>query len=201
MYTVMITGGLGSGKSTLCRLLCERGAVHIDLDAIAHTLLENEPQMIAELVEEFGAQILDEDGAVERSALAAVAFASEEATERMNAITFPYIIREATEYVLNVHCTPRTDAPVLVVEVPLLSEVPEFAALADEVIAVQVPSELRLQRCITRGMDAADALNRIARQPTDAERAALADTVCSNAGSVEELVAWVDAWWSERVGG
>lgn len=191
----MVTGGIGSGKSTLRKLFTQHGAVSIDLDAIARTLLENEPQMIAELVDEFGTRIMDRDGSIDRAALAAAAFASPQATEAMNAITFPYIIREATEYVLNVHCTPRTDSPALVIEVPLLLEAPEFAALADEIIAVQASSDLRLQRCVARGMDAADALARMDRQATDAERAEAADTICPNDGSEEELAAWVDAWW------
>ena len=199
MRVVMITGGIGSGKSTLRRLLCEKGAVSIDLDAIARTLMDNEPSMAAALADEFGPQILDEEGAVIRSELARAAFSSAAATRAMNAITFPYITREATEYILNVHGTPRTNAPVLVVEVPLLTEVPEFAELADEVIAVEAPQLVRLARCIERGMDAQDAINRMAQQPTDEERAAIATTICPNAGTEAELRAWVDAWWVERV--
>lgn len=199
MLTVMITGGIGSGKSTLRRLLCEKGAVSIDLDAIAHTLLENEPQMIQELVDEFGPQILDEDGVVIRSRLADAAFSSAAATRAMNDITFPYITREATEYILNVHCTPRTGAPVLVVEVPLLTEVPEFTELADEVIAVQVPAIQRLARLVERGMSAEDAIRRINQQPSDAERAHIATCICDNSGTEEELRAWVDEWWAAHV--
>ena len=93
MRVVMITGGIGSGKSTLRRLLCEKGAVSIDLDAIARTLMDNEPSMAAALADEFGPQILDEEGAVIRSELARAAFSSAAATRAMNAITFPYITR------------------------------------------------------------------------------------------------------------
>ena len=199
MLTVMITGGIGSGKSTLRRMFCDKGAVSIDLDAIARTLLENEQQMINELVDEFGPQILDEQGAVIRSELARVAFASGAATHTMNQITFPYIKREATEYLLNVHCTPRTSSPVLVVEVPLLTEMPEFTDLADEVISVQVPALQRLARCVERGMDPEDAVRRIQRQPSDAERTALATVVCDNSGSEQGLQDWVDTWWDEHV--
>lgn len=198
MYVVMITGGIGSGKSTLRRMLCDHGAVSIDLDAIARTLMDNEPQMIKELADEFGPQILDEDGSVDRAELACAAFRSAAATRAMNAITFPYITREANEYILNVHCTPRTNSKVLVVEVPLLTEVPQFAELANEVIAVEVPQLQRLARCVERGMDTQDAINRMSRQPSDAERAAIADTVFDNSGSEEELSAWVDEWWHER---
>ena len=198
MYVVMITGGIGSGKSTLRKLMCEHGAVSIDLDQIARTLMDNEQQMVDDLVDEFGSQILEPDGTVNRAALAAVAFASDEATQAMNAITFPYIMREANEYVLNVHCTPRTNAKVLVIEVPLLTDMPQFVQLADEVIAVAVSQPVRLERCVERGMDAQDALARMERQPTDAQRAAIADTICDNSGSAQELEAWVDAWWESR---
>ncbi len=199
MYTVMVTGGLGSGKSTLVDLLCERGAVSIDLDEINRTLLSSNEDYVGELVERFGEGILDEEGAVITAELAKRAFADEASERALNAIAFPYITELANEYILDVHCTPRSDAKVLVVEVPLLTEVPEFARLADEVIAVNVPSELRLQRAIARGMDAADALARLAVQATDAQRSAIADTLCDNDGTREELAAWADAWWEQTM--
>lgn len=198
MYVVMITGGAGSGKSTLLSLLCERGAVSIDLDAIAGTLMDNEPQMAAELAGEFGPQILNEDGGVDRDALSELACASAAAARSMNEIVFPYITREANEYILDVHCTPRTHAKVLVIEVAALTDVPQFAELADEVIAVEVPQLQRLARCVERGMDTQDAINLIAHQASDAERAVIADTICDNSGSVEDLVAWVDEWWASH---
>lgn len=199
MYTVMVTGGLGSGKSTLVDLLCEHGAVSIDLDEINRTLLSSNEDYVSELVERFGEGILDEEGAVITAELAKRAFADEASERALNAIAFPYITELANEYILDVHCTPRSNAKVLVVEVPLLTEVPEFARLADEVIAVNVPSELRLQRAIARGMDAADALARLAVQATDAQRSAIADTLCDNDGTREELAAWADAWWEQTV--
>ena len=199
MYTVMVTGGLGSGKSTLVDLLCEYGAVSIDLDEINRTLLSSNEDYVSELVERFGEGILDEEGAVITAELAKRAFVDEASERALNAIAFPYITELANEYILDVHCTPRSNAKVLVVEVPLLTEVPEFARLADEVIAVNVPSELRLQRAIARGMDAADALARLAVQATDAQRSAIADTLCDNDGTREELAAWADAWWEQTM--
>lgn len=198
MYVVMITGGVGCGKSTLLNLLCERGAVSIDLDAIAGTLMDNEPQMVAELAGEFGPQILNGDGGVDCDALNELACASAAATRSMNEIVFPYITREANEYILDVHCTPRTHAKVLTIEVAALTDVPQFAELADEVIAIEAPQLQRLARCVESGMDTQDAINRIARQASDTERAVIADTICDNGGSVEDLVAWVDEWWASR---
>lgn len=199
MYTVMVTGGIGSGKSKLVELLCERGAVSIDLDEINRGLITNNAMLISELAARFGEEILDEDGAVIPARLARLAFVDEQSTRDLNAISFPYITEAATNYILNVECVPRTDAKILVVEVPLLTEAPEFAQLADEVIAVAAPPDLRLARAVARGMDASDALARIRMQPTDAERALIADTVCENICSIEELGNWADAWYAERM--
>lgn len=199
MYTVMVTGGIGSGKTTLVELICERGAVSIDLDEINRRLIASNAMLISELAARFGEEILDEDGAVVPSRLARLAFADEQSTRDLNAISFPYITEAATNYILNVECVPRTDAKILVVEVPLLTEAPELAQLADEVIAVTAPSDLRLARAVARGMDASDVLARMRMQPTDAERALIADTVCENICSTEELGNWVDAWYDERM--
>lgn len=199
MYTVMVTGGLGSGKSTLCKLICEHGAMSMNLDEIYRGLLESNENMIADLADRFGDDILDDAGMVIRSKLAEEAFSDEQSTKDLNAITFPYIMAMTNDYLLDVHCVPRSSSKVLVVEVPLLTEVPEFAQLADEIIAVNVPSDVRLQRAVARGMNPADALKRLQVQPTDAERDAIADTVCDNSGTEDDLRAWADAWWEDRM--
>lgn len=199
MYTVMVTGGLGSGKSTLCKLICEHGAMSMNLDEIYRGLLESNENMIADLADRFGDDILDDSGMVIRSKLAEEAFSDEQSTKDLNAITFPYIMAMTNDYLLDVHCVPRSSSRVLVVEVPLLTEVPEFAQLADEIIAVNVPSDVRLQRAVARGMNPVDALKRLQIQPTDAERDAIADTVCDNSGTEDDLRAWADAWWEDRM--
>ena len=199
MYTVMVTGGLGSGKSTLCKLICEHGAMSMNLDEIYRGLLESNENMIADLADHFGDDILDDSGMVIRSKLAEEAFSDEQSTKDLNAITFPYIMAMTNDYLLDVHCVPCSSSKVLVVEVPLLTEVPEFAQLADEIIAVNVPSDMRLQRAVARGMNPADALRRLQVQPTDAERDAIADTICDNSGTEDDLRAWADAWWEERM--
>lgn len=199
MYTVMVTGGLGSGKSTLCKLICEHGAMSMNLDEIYRGLLESNENMIADLADRFGDDILDDSGMVIRSKLAEEAFSDERSTKDLNAITFPYIMAMTNDYLLDVHCVPCSSSKVLVVEVPLLTEVPEFAQLADEIIAVNVPNDVRLQRAVARGMNPADALRRLQVQPTDAERDAIADTICDNSGTEDDLRAWADAWWEERM--
>lgn len=197
MYTVMVTGGIGSGKSTLVEFMCARGAVSIDLDEINRSLLATNDAMVGELADRFGSDIVNEDGSVVTSLLAERAFENEQATQDLNAISFPYIREAATDYILGVECVPRSDAKVLVVEVPLLTEVPDFAQLADEVIAVTAPSDLRLARAVKRGMDAMDVMRRMGMQPTDEARAAIADTVCENVGAPEDLAAWVEDWWEQ----
>lgn len=199
MYTVMVTGGLGSGKSTLCKFICEHGAMSMNLDEIYRGLLESNENMIADLADCFGDDILDDSGMVIRSKLAEEAFSDERSTKDLNAITFPYIMAMTNDYLLDVHCVPCSSSKILVVEVPLLTEVPEFAQLADEIIAVNVPSDVRLQRAVARGMNPADALRRLQVQPTDAERDAIADTICDNSGTEDDLRAWADAWWEERM--
>ena len=199
MYTVMVTGGLGSGKSTLCKLICEHGAMSMNLDEIYRGLLESNENMIADLADRFGDDILDDSGMVIRSKLAEEAFSDERSTKDLNAITFPYIMAMTNDYLLDVHCVPCSSSKILVVEVPLLTEVPEFAQLADEIIAVNVPSDVRLQRAVARGMNPADALRRLQVQPTDAERDAIADTIYDNSGTEDDLRAWADAWWEERM--
>lgn len=199
MYTVMVTGGLGSGKSTLCKLICEHGAMSMNLDEIYRGLLESNENMIADLADHFGDDILDDSGMVIRSKLAEEAFSDEQSTKDLNAITFPYIMAMTNDYLLDVRCVPCSSSKVLVVEVPLLTEVPEFAQLADEIIAVNVPSDVRLQRAVARGMNPADALRRLQVQPTDAERDAIADTICDNSGTEDDLRAWADAWWEDRM--
>ncbi len=199
MYTVMVTGGLGSGKSQLVRELCALGATSIDLDEIGHLVLEEDEGARAELAACFGDDIVDEGGGIDRALLARRAFASPQATAQLDAVMSPRILARAADYLVDVHCVPVSDAPVQVVEVALLERVPDFAALADERIAVAAPSDLRLARAVERGMDAADAMARIAAQASDAERARIADVVCDNSGTRAELAAWAKSWWDAHV--
>lgn len=200
MYVVGITGGIGSGKSTLRRLLEAKGAATLDMDLIARELIDASPAIRHELAAVFGPQILDENGALIRSALAKAAFKDEASTQAMNAITLPHIVEEAARQIAAARDDVDESVPVLVVEMPILTETPELGKSCDEVIAVEVPQEVRIERCIGRGMSAQDVANRIACQPSDADRAALADTICPNGGTADELAAWVDAWWQQRIG-
>ncbi len=198
MYTVIITGGIGSGKSELTRILCNKGAISLDLDAVAHSLLENNDAMVQELAKRFGQDILNKDGSVEKAVLARRAFDSDEATADMNKITFPYIMQVATDAILGISCSPISDAKCQIIEVPLLDKAPELANLADEIIAVVAEPRTRLTRAVKRGMDKDDALRRYHVQVDDASRIELSDTVCSNDGTLDDMKAWADNWWNAR---
>ena len=199
MYTVMITGGLGSGKSTLVRLLCEHGATSFDTDEIGHAILQEDEQAKEELLDYFGDVILNEDGSINRAILAELAFGSPQTLQALNDIMLPRIIERASEYLLNIHCVPLSNAPVMVLEVPLLSQVPEFAKLADERIAVMAPFGVRLDRAIARGMQRTDAEARIKAQATDDELKACTDIICENNATLEQLKEWAKNWWNAHI--
>ena len=198
MFTVIITGGLASGKSTLAGFLCERGAALLDLDDVAHELLADDADYVSELAERFGSDILDDDGAVVPSRLAKRAFATPEDADDLDAIVLPRITERAVSYVYDAFCTSISNAGVLVVEVALLERAVELGKLANEIIAVCAAPELRVRRAIERGMFALDAARRMQLQPSDDDLERIADVVCRNEGTVDDLRAWADGWWESH---
>lgn len=191
MLMVGLTGGIGSGKSTVAAMLAARGAVVIDADRIAREVVEPGTPALAALVERFGPEILATDGTLDRPALAERAFANEDSRRELEAITHPAI---GAEFLRQVAEAPP-DA-IVVHDVPLLAESKrgfEYAA----VIVVEAPLELRLARLEARGVDRADALRRIAMQASDEARRALATWVVDNSGDLAHLEAQVDAIWRE----
>lgn len=188
---VGLTGGIGAGKSTVAAMLAARGAVVIDADRIARQVVGPGAPALAQLVERFGPGILAPDGTLDRPALAAVAFASEDARRDLEAITHPAI---GAEFLRQVAEAPP-DA-IVVHDVPLLAESKrgfEYAA----VIVVEAPLDVRLDRLAARGVDPDDARRRIAMQASDEERRRLATFVVDNSGDLAHLEAQVDAIWRE----
>ncbi|MCL2151290.1 MAG: dephospho-CoA kinase [Coriobacteriia bacterium] len=200
MYTVFLTGGLASGKSTVAERLAAKGATILDLDQIAKEEQESESVM-AELRAEFGNDIVDSQGQLDRRLLAERAFASPEKTARLNEICWPPTIQRLSEYLVGGSCQPIEHGAMVVVQIPLLVEAQELIPLADEVVTVSVPPEMRLDRAINRGMDKTDAAQRLARQVTDEQREAIADTVFYNSGSLAELYQDIDEWYEQRMAG
>ena len=193
MLRIGLTGGIGSGKSTVSALLAEHGAVVVDADRIAREVVEPGTPGLAAVVEAFGRQILTPDGALDRPALAAVVFADPEARRTLDGIVHPLVRARGREL--------EADAPpgsVVVHDVPLLVETGQ-ASSYDLVLVVLADVETRVARLVQRGLTAEDARARIAVQATDEQRRAVADVVLDNSGTPEELAAQVDRFWAERV--
>jgi dephospho-CoA kinase len=188
-----LTGGIGSGKSTVSALLVARGALLVDADRIAREVVEPGTPGLAAVVEAFGADVLAADGTLDRPALAAVVFADQAARRRLDAIVHP-LVRART---LELAAAAPADA-VLVNDVPLLVETGQ-AGSYDLVLVVEADEKTRVARLVQRGMTEEDARARIAAQATDEQRRAVADVVLDNSGTPEELAAQVDRFWTERV--
>jgi dephospho-CoA kinase len=189
-----VTGGIGSGKSTVASLLSERGAIVVDADVIARRIVELGSPVLANLVEEFGAGILDQEGRLNRAELARIAFADERSTRHLNDITHP-AIREQAEIDLQA----AEEQGIAVYEMPLLIETGQ-RSLVDLVVVVDVPEDVQIDRAVNlRGLAKDDVIRRMAAQVSRSERLDAADIVIGNAGTRDELVAQVDALW-ERLG-
>jgi dephospho-CoA kinase len=188
-----LTGGIGSGKSTVSALLAARGAVIIDADRIAREVVEPGTPGLARIVEAFGDGVLAADGSLDRAALAAVVFADPDARRRLDGIVHPLVRARATE--LAAAAPPDS---VLVNDVPLLVETGQ-ASSYDLVLVVEAAPATRVSRLVQRGLTAEDARARIAAQASDGQRRAVADVVLDNGGTPEQLAAQVDRFWAEHV--
>lgn len=192
MITIGLTGGIGSGKSTVSSRLAELGAFIVDADLVAREIVEPGQPALAELAEAFDG-VLNPDGTLNRAELARQAFATPEATEKLNAITHPRI-RARTEELFKQG--RESSAQVLVYDMPLLIENGEVDKV-DHVLVVDAPDELRIDRLVQhRGLDEDDARRRIAAQIDRETRLNAADTVLDNSGTVEQLLEQVDRFWA-----
>ena len=193
MLRIGLTGGIGAGKSTVSAAFAECGGVIVDGDVIAREVVEPGTEGLTRLVETFGADILLPDGALNRPKLAAKAFADDEQRARLNGIVHPLVARRRAEILAAVG-----EDRVVVEDIPLLVE-SHMAPLFPLVVVVHADPELRIKRLINRGMDEADARNRIAAQATDEQRRAAADVLILNNGTPEELDARVDEVWRDHL--
>jgi dephospho-CoA kinase len=196
MLVIAVTGGLGSGKTTATDHFRTRGAIVLSLDEIAHQQLAPGTPAYERIVEAFGRDVVAEDGTIDRAALAEQAFESNENTALLNHIVHPSVLREVVEGVTNLRLMERPPT-VVILEIPLLAESPVFADVADMVLTIHAPEPLRIQRAVAWGMEEADVRRRIARQASDAQRAAFADRVIANEGSLEEFLGKLDQYWDE----
>ena len=192
MLTIGLTGGIGAGKSEVARLLTTYGAVLIDADRLAREVVEPGTAGLAEVVAQFGPEVLTADGALDRAAMARRVFGDEEARRRLEAVVHPLVAQRTQELLASV----PADA-VVVHDVPLLVE-KGYAASYDMVVVVEAPEELRVARLVEhRGFSQDDARARIAAQASSAERIAAADVVIDNTGTLADLEAQVAELWVE----
>jgi dephospho-CoA kinase len=192
MLAVGLTGGIGSGKSAVADLLVARGATLIDADQVARAVVEPDGPAYQPLVDRFGPGIVAADGTIDRPALAAVAFADDESRLALNAITHPAIgiammqARDSFE---------GTDS-IVVLAIPLLTAVHRETVKLDEVVVVDCPTEIALERLISqRGFDRSDAEARIRAQISREERVKEADYVLDNSGDLAALEVEVEKLW------
>jgi dephospho-CoA kinase len=184
-----LTGGIGSGKSTVAAMLAERGAVIIDADQISREIVQPGSPALAEIVTVFGPGVLREDGTLNRGDLARLAFSSKEQTKRLNAIMHPRISAESAA---RIAAAPADS--IVIYDMPLLVETKQDAAV-DHVIVVDVPVEIQRERAIARGLDPADVDRRIEAQATREQRLVVADTVIDNSGDLQSTSRQVDDLW------
>jgi dephospho-CoA kinase len=188
-----LTGGIGSGKSTVSALLAQRGAVVVDADRIAREVLEPGTPGLAQVVDAFGEAVLATDGSLDRQALAAIVFADPDARAELDGIVHPLVRARTAELVAAV-----PEGSVVVNDVPLLVETGQQGSY-DLVLVVAADPETRVSRLVHRGLTAEDARARIAAQASDEQRRAVADVVLDNSGTREQLAEQVDRFWTERV--
>ena len=190
VITVGLTGGIGSGKSTVAELLASYGAVIIDADVLAREAVAPGTPGLARVVEQFGPDVLAPDGSLDRPRLGALVFADPDRLAALNAIIHPYVRQRSEE--LTAAASP--DAVVVQV-IPLLVE--NGLTGFDEVVVVDASAETQLRRLAERGMDQADARARIAAQASRDRRRAAADVVIDNDGDLAGLQGQVDRLWAE----
>lgn len=190
MILVGLTGGIGSGKSTVSALLHKRGAVIIDADAITRELQAPGAPLLQVLADRFGGHIIDANGALDRPALASIAFSDPEALKDLNKIVHPAVAGEMDRQLKEQRDTDN----VVILDIPLLTENPRTGLCG--VIVVDVPVDVAVERLVTfRNMDAADARARIEKQATREDRIAIADKVIDNSGDLASLEIQVSELW------
>ena len=193
MIKVGLTGGIGSGKSEVARLLAGHGAVVIDADRLARAVVEPGTQGLADVVAAFGPGVLAEDGSLDRAALAAVVFADPDALRRLESILHPLVGVRTRELI-----AAAPAGSVVVHDMALLVE-KGLEPGYDLVVVVDAGEATRLTRLAARGLTEADARARMAAQVSREERLAAADVVVPNDGSLADLGRAVEALWADLV--
>ncbi|MCP3993946.1 MAG: dephospho-CoA kinase [bacterium] len=183
---LLVSGGIGSGKSTVLEILQGEGVFVIEADRIGHEVLEPGGPAFESVSATWPAVV--KNGRIDRGRLAAIVFTDPEALERLEAIAHPHIAAEIERRVAEAH---ERD---IAVELPLRSD---LVGSGWTRLVVETPMDLRLRRAVDRGMDESDAEARIEAQPDDVTWRAGADVVVDNTGSLEDLYEEVKRIWIE----
>ncbi|MDD3570436.1 MAG: dephospho-CoA kinase [Lachnospiraceae bacterium] len=185
MRIIGLTGGTGSGKSVVSKILAKKGAYIIDADAIGHDIILKGKPAYNELVSYFGNEILDSNGEIIRKKLGTIVFKEgKEKLAFLNACTHKYIFMEIENRIKQ---AKEESAEVVIIDAPLLLE-GEFKNLCNEIWVVYAKEEIRLERIITRDkIDKEHGISRIASQPTWEEYKKYADVIIDNSGEIEEV--------------
>lgn len=198
MRLVGLTGGIGSGKSTVADRLAELGVPVINADLVAREIVEPGEPALADIATHFGEEVVRDDGSLDRSRLAAIVFADPEARRALDRITHPRIAARIAGRIADL-AGSEDPPPVVVVDHPLLVETDQ-AARFDAVVVVEAPEELRVARLVAgRDMDEADARARIAIQADDAARREAATWVIDNGGDLDDLLDQTDRLHADLV--
>ncbi len=191
MFVVGLTGGIGSGKTTVASMLAERGARVIDCDALGRLVAEPDGRAYPAIIERFGPGVVAADGRIDRPALASIVFSDPAALADLNAITHPAIDEEIVD---RLRALPADSIAVL--DMAVLTESSLGAGIYEYVVVVEADPVGRVERLIARGLTEADARARMASQATDEQRRAIADAIVPNTGDLEELQRAVDVVWN-----
>ncbi len=186
-YVVGLTGGIGSGKSTVADLFVARGAALVDTDAIAHELTGPHGTAMAAIAEAFGPAVVDARGALDRAAMRRQVFADATARQRLEAILHPLIRAESD------HRCQAARAPYVILAVPLLVESGTYRERVQRVLVVDCPEAVQVARVMARnGLGEAEVQAILAAQASRQQRLAVADDVVDNGGDAAALVPQVE---------
>lgn len=192
MKLIGLTGGIGSGKSTIARRLKELGARVIDADIVSREVVEPGQPALAAIVATFGSHVLNADGTLNRARLGDIVFTDKEAREKLNNIVHP-AVRERSLKLFS----EAGDHEVVVYDVPLLVE-SENSYSFEHIIVASAPEQIRVERLMEhRGMTESEARARIESQASEESRLSLADTVIDTSGSLEDTYSQVARFWTE----